>query len=94
MFKPNRKILVDAVIFDLDGTIIDSIGIYYKIVEAVLERLGLPQVSTSDVRNATKDGGFEWSMTFPFVKFVPLRSFLPIGNTFISRREIYDGFLG
>ena len=65
MFKPNRKILVDAVIFDLDGTIIDSIGIYYKIIEAVLERLGLPQVSMSDVRNATKDGGFEWSMTFP-----------------------------
>lgn len=66
MFKPKKdKILVDAVIFDLDGTIIDSIGIYYKIVTAVLEKLGLPQISTVDLRNATKDGGFEWSMIFP-----------------------------
>ena len=66
MFKPKKdKILVDAVIFDLDGTIIDSIGIYYKIVTAVLEKLGLPQISTVDLRNATVNGGFEWSMIFP-----------------------------
>lgn len=66
MFKPKQKRFpVDAVIFDLDGTIIDTIGIYYKIVEAVLERLGLPQVSTADLRNATENGGFDWSMIFP-----------------------------
>ena len=66
MFKPKQeKILVDAVIFDLDGTIIDSIGIYYKIVEAVLERLGLPQVSTTDLRDATENGIFDWKMVFP-----------------------------
>jgi len=65
MIKPNRKFLVDAVIFDLDGTIIDSIGIYYKIVETVLERLGLPQVSTTALRNATENGEFDWSMIFP-----------------------------
>ena len=65
MLKPKQKILVDAAIFDLDGTIIDSIGIYYQIVAAVLERLGLPQASTTDLKNATKNGGFDWSMTFP-----------------------------
>jgi phosphoglycolate phosphatase len=65
LLKQNRKMLVDAVLFDLDGTIIDSIGIYYKIVVSVLERLGLPQISTTDLRNATENGGFNWSMTFP-----------------------------
>ncbi|MBW2564174.1 MAG: HAD family hydrolase [Deltaproteobacteria bacterium] len=66
IFKPKQiKLPVDAVIFDLDGTIIDSIGIYYKIVAAVLERLGLPQVSTTDLRNATENGGFDWSLIFP-----------------------------
>ncbi|MCP4368782.1 MAG: HAD family hydrolase [Deltaproteobacteria bacterium] len=66
IFQPKQqKILADAVIFDLDGTIIDSIGIYYKIVEVVLERLGLPQVSTADLRKATEDGGFDWSLIFP-----------------------------
>ena len=66
MIKPKQeKILADAVIFDLDGTIIDSIGIYYKIVEAVLERLGLPQVSKTDLRNATENGEFDWNMIFP-----------------------------
>jgi len=66
MFKPKReKIFVDAVIFDLDGTIIDSVGIYFKIVDAVLERLGLPQVSTADLRDATENGEFDWKMIFP-----------------------------
>ena len=65
MFKPNRKILADAIIFDLDGTIIDTIGIYFKIVAAVLERLGLPQVSTAALKNATENGGFDWGMILP-----------------------------
>ena len=66
MFKPkHKKFPVDAAIFDLDGTIIDSIGIYYKIVEAVLEKLGLPQVSKADLRNATENGQFDWSVIFP-----------------------------
>jgi len=65
IFKPNRKILVDAVILDLDGTIIDSIGIYFKIVNAVLERLGLPQVSTADLMDATENGEFDWNMILP-----------------------------
>lgn len=65
IFKPNRKILVDAVILDLDGTIIDSIGIYFKIVNAVLERLGLPRVSTADLMDATENGEFDWNMILP-----------------------------
>ena len=36
------KLLVDAVIFDLDGTLIDSAEIYSKIVEEACARLRLP----------------------------------------------------
>ena len=36
------KLVVDAVIFDLDGTLIDSAEIYFKIVEEACARLSLP----------------------------------------------------
>ena len=32
---------VEAVMFDLDGTLIDSTEVYYRIVEVALERLGM-----------------------------------------------------
>ena len=40
-----KKLKVKGIIFDLDGTLIDSIEIYFTIVEKVLERLHLPPVS-------------------------------------------------
>ncbi len=56
---------VDAVIFDLDGTLLDSIGVYFKIVSSTLGRLGFPQVSMDVIREADLDGEFEWERVLP-----------------------------
>ncbi|MEE8494921.1 MAG: HAD-IA family hydrolase, partial [Xanthomonadales bacterium] len=59
------KAPLDAVIFDLDGTLLDSVGIYFQIVGSVLERLGFPQVSMDVIREAAEDGKFEWKNVLP-----------------------------
>ena len=56
---------LDAVIFDLDGTLLDSVGIYFEIVRTVLDRFGFPQVSMDVIREAAKDSGFEWARVLP-----------------------------
>jgi 2-phosphoglycolate phosphatase len=56
---------VDAVLFDLDGTLIDSIGIYYKIVDIVFDRLSLPPVPREAFVEAAKDGDFDWNCVLP-----------------------------
>ena len=50
----------EAVIFDLDGTLIDSIESYYRIVEITLERLGLPAVSRERISKAAHHDTFQW----------------------------------
>ncbi len=62
--KP-EKLIVDAAIFDLDGTIIDSVGIYHRIVDATLDRLGLPPVSMARLRDAAENEDFDWQKVFP-----------------------------
>ena len=62
--KP-EKLKVSAVLFDLDGTILDSIGIYYQIIEIVCKRLHLPMPSREKLREAAKNGDFEWEQVFP-----------------------------
>jgi len=61
----NAKLDVDAVMFDLDGTLIDSIGIYYKIVDVVFEKLELPPVTREKISMATENGDFEWECVLP-----------------------------
>jgi HAD superfamily hydrolase (TIGR01509 family) len=56
---------VEAVMFDLDGTLIDSTDVYYRIVEVVLERLGLPVVSRPTILDAARDGDFDWNRVLP-----------------------------
>nr|NJM02272.1 HAD-IA family hydrolase [Desulfobacula sp.] len=51
---------LEAVIFDLDGTLIDSIESYYRIVEIALERLGLPKVPRLKILKATQNDSFQW----------------------------------
>jgi phosphoglycolate phosphatase len=59
------EVALDAVIFDIDGTLLDSVGVYYKIVNTALSQLGFPQVSLDVMRVAAKDGDFEWEMVLP-----------------------------
>ena len=38
----NRISTVKSVMFDLDGTLIDSVPVYYRLMEAILQAVGLP----------------------------------------------------
>lgn len=62
--KPGRTQL-QAVIFDLDGTLLDSVGIYYQIVSLTLEKLGYPNVTMAAMREAVNNGEFEWHKVLP-----------------------------
>ena len=65
MLPDQNKLTVHAVIFDMDGTLIDSIDIYFKIVEIALERLELPQVSRKQILDASETGDFSWELVLP-----------------------------
>lgn len=47
---------LDALMFDLDGTLIDSIPTYFRITAAMLEEVGLPQAPREAVAALIKDG--------------------------------------
>ncbi|NPA25132.1 MAG: HAD family hydrolase, partial [Deltaproteobacteria bacterium] len=59
----------ELVMFDLDGTLIDSTWIYYEIVRVVMERLELPPVSEAEIRQANRNGTFLWEKLFPTTAF-------------------------
>ena len=61
----NKKLKVDAVLFDLDGTLIDSAPIYYQIIDIVFERLGVPPASRQTLQKAMDDGDFDWDFVLP-----------------------------
>ena len=65
MTYKQKKLKVAAVIFDLDGTLIDSIDIYFSIVEKTLERLNLPGVSRSRILAAAESEDFKWELVLP-----------------------------
>jgi len=62
--KPGRTDL-EAVIFDLDGTLIDSVGVYFKIVNITLSKLGFPKVTVEAMREALVNGDFKWQRVLP-----------------------------
>jgi phosphoglycolate phosphatase len=64
VFK-NKKIVVDAVMFDLDGTLIDSVPLYYRIIDTSFDQTGLPPVSKEMLLEAMKDGEFNWDVLLP-----------------------------
>jgi 2-phosphoglycolate phosphatase len=61
----NRKLTVDAVMFDLDGTLIDSVPVYYQIIDIVFEELGVPAVSRETLLEAMDGGEFDWGCVLP-----------------------------
>jgi len=64
----SRRVLdVDAALFDLDGTLIDSIESYYRIVEVTLEKLGFPPVSRQIILKAANNDQFNWDLVLPDV---------------------------
>ena len=65
MPSERNKLAVDAVIFDMDGTLIDSIEIYYEIVEIAFKRLELPPVSRKKILDAAENGDFNWDLVLP-----------------------------
>ena len=65
MSSKQKKLKVAAVIFDLDGTLIDSIDIYFTIVEKALERLNLPAVSRNRILAAAESEDFKWELVLP-----------------------------
>ncbi len=60
-----NKIVSDAVIFDLDGTLIDSMNNYFRSLEIAFKKLGLPLPSRKAVSDAVKDGDFNWDSVLP-----------------------------
>jgi len=61
----NCKLIVDAVMFDLDGTLIDTVPIYYQIIDIVFAKLGVPAVSRETLMEAMDDGEFDWNCVLP-----------------------------
>jgi HAD superfamily hydrolase (TIGR01509 family) len=61
----NRKLTVDAVMFDLDGTLIDSVPIYYEIIDIVFAKLGVPTVPRKTLLKAMDNGDFDWDCVLP-----------------------------
>jgi len=61
----NVKLTVDAVVFDLDGTLIDSLDVYCKILNSALERAGLPAAPRKSILRAIQEGGFIWDFVLP-----------------------------
>ena len=78
------KLKVDAVMFDLDGTLINSPGIYIEILEIAFNKLGIPTVSKASIRDAMKNGEFDWGCVLP--KYMIPRK----DELIIKVREIID----
>lgn len=62
LFEPST---IRAVLFDLDGTLIDSTQVYFKMVAIVLERLGFPNANRDDILAAAEKDPFDWLRLFP-----------------------------
>lgn len=55
----------DAVVFDLDGTLIDSTDTYVEILNVAFERLELPLFSKEDILDLLIEGVFDWDRILP-----------------------------
>ncbi|MEW5910140.1 MAG: HAD hydrolase-like protein, partial [Thermodesulfobacteriota bacterium] len=56
---------LQAVLFDLDGTLIDSIGRYLMVLNTAFRELKIPPVSERLASEAVKEGDIDWDMLLP-----------------------------
>ena len=61
----NNPFICDAVIFDLDGTLIDSTEVYLRILNVAFGRLNLPLFSREDILDLLIEGNFDWDRLLP-----------------------------
>jgi 2-phosphoglycolate phosphatase len=92
MLLNHIKLDVDAVIFDLDGTIIDSIPIYFNLIDIVFQRLGLPLIPQKTIIEAVKDGDFNWDIVLPEARKDQKDELISGARTIIY--EIYPDLFG
>lgn len=61
----DEKMRVAAVVFDLDGTLIESIHVSFIVLNTALERVGLPPVAWEEVLDTARKGHFDWNILLP-----------------------------
>ena len=54
-----------AVAFDLDGTLINSMDAYIRILKTAFKEIGLKEDARQMVLSAMRKGGFDWNRLFP-----------------------------
>jgi phosphoglycolate phosphatase len=59
------RVPVKAFIFDLDGTLLDTIEIFYDIINLVFKKLSFPGVAREALAEAAAEGEFKWDMVLP-----------------------------
>lgn len=60
-----NRINTDGVIFDLDGTLLDSVPVMFRMLNLAFQRLELPGITTEEAVVAAKDGYFDWDRVLP-----------------------------
>lgn len=53
-----------AIAFDLDGTLINSMDAYIRILKTAFKEIGLKEDARQMVRSAMREGGFDWNRLF------------------------------
>ena len=59
------RVRVMAVIFDLDGTLLDTKEIFYDVINIVFEKLSFPRLGREVLVEAAAEGEFNWDMVLP-----------------------------